>query len=142
MLKNLIKCSFYLLKLEGKSPLKPLYLDEWNVRRSERIFLSDPSPQTSPNTVSPGAAGGKIPSPGSGKPRPPNSPTAKQRPDTVKTDDAKQRLDRKKSQSLNMSMKVKKKYSSGMLQQNKARERTTELLQVRYFEFVTADNKN
>ncbi|KAK3601793.1 hypothetical protein CHS0354_041705 [Potamilus streckersoni] len=42
------------ISLEGKPPLKPIYLDEWNLRRSERIFLSDSSPQPSPNnTVSP-----------------------------------------------------------------------------------------
>jgi hypothetical protein len=33
--------------------MKPIYLDEeWLRRRSERIFLSDPSPQPSPNYTS------------------------------------------------------------------------------------------
>lgn len=37
-------------KVEPESPMKPLFLDEeWLLRRSERIFLSDPSPQPSPN---------------------------------------------------------------------------------------------
>ncbi|XP_071129486.1 trinucleotide repeat-containing gene 18 protein-like isoform X5 [Mytilus edulis] len=37
-------------KVEPESPMKPLFLDEeWLIRRSERIFLSDPSPQPSPN---------------------------------------------------------------------------------------------
>lgn len=37
-------------KIEPESPMKPLFLDEeWLLRRSERIFLSDPSPQASPN---------------------------------------------------------------------------------------------
>lgn len=36
--------------MEPESPMKPLFLDEeWLIRRSERIFLSDPSPQPSPN---------------------------------------------------------------------------------------------
>ncbi|XP_064604503.1 uncharacterized protein LOC135469813 isoform X2 [Liolophura sinensis] len=38
------------MKLENSSVLKPLYLEEkWSLRRSERIFLSEPSPQPSPN---------------------------------------------------------------------------------------------
>ncbi|XP_052685701.1 uncharacterized protein LOC128165324 isoform X5 [Crassostrea angulata] len=37
------------IKLENQETLKPIYLDEeWLRRRSERIFLSDPSPQPSP----------------------------------------------------------------------------------------------
>ena len=36
--------------METESAMKPLFLDEeWFIRRSERIFLSDPSPQASPN---------------------------------------------------------------------------------------------
>ncbi|KAL8599647.1 hypothetical protein ACOMHN_053824 [Nucella lapillus] len=61
------------------SSLSPLLLDEWNLRRSERIFLSDTSPQPSPNLQSPAkdsSAGGKAPGPkdsrssssGSGRP--------------------------------------------------------------------------
>jgi hypothetical protein len=35
--------------LDDQIPLKPIYLDEeWQLRRSERIFLSEPSPQPSP----------------------------------------------------------------------------------------------
>lgn len=38
------------IQVEPESPMKPLFLDEeWLLRRSERIFLSDPSPQPSPN---------------------------------------------------------------------------------------------
>ena len=33
----------------GQAPLAPLLLDEWSLRRSERIFLSDTSPLPSPN---------------------------------------------------------------------------------------------
>lgn len=104
---------FILFQLEGKTPLKPLYLDEWNVRRSERIFLSDPSPQTSPNAISPGV-----------KPKP---EVTKQEKDK-KPKQEKQ----KKSQSLSMSQKVKKKYSTGF-SQHRVREKTTELLKVLYF---------
>ncbi|KAL4240920.1 heterochromatin assembly [Mactra antiquata] len=96
------------ISLEGKAPLKPLYLDEWNVRRSERIFLSDPSPQTSPNAVSPGV-----------KP--------KQEPVKLEKTKKHKQEKQKKSQSFNMSQKVKKKYSTGF-NQAKSREKTTELL--------------
>lgn len=123
----------YPIQLEGKTPLKPLYLDEWNVRRSERIFLSDPSPQTSPNTISP-APKTKLASPGSKTMSPAaktKSSTSSDKPkhmspktDKVKTEKV------KKSQSLNLSMKVKKKYSSGLSQQQKAKEKTTQLLKV------------
>ncbi|XP_052818307.1 uncharacterized protein LOC128244317 isoform X2 [Mya arenaria] len=120
------------ITLEGKTPLKPLYLDEWNVRRSERIFLNDPSPQTSPNAAPQGPPGAK-PKPQTPDPkqRQLGSPGAKLRHDSPRSDwDAKHRADKqKKSQTLNMSLKVKKKYSTGLLQQNKAREKTTELLQ-------------
>ncbi|XP_060605200.1 uncharacterized protein LOC132757782 isoform X3 [Ruditapes philippinarum] len=96
------------ISLEGKTPLKPLYLDEWNVRRSERIFLSDPSPQTSPNAISPGVKA---------------KPEVKKQEKDRKPKQEKQ----KKSQSLSMSQKVKKKYSTGF-SQHRAREKTTELL--------------
>ncbi|XP_053387028.1 uncharacterized protein LOC123561998 isoform X2 [Mercenaria mercenaria] len=96
------------ISLEGKTPLKPLYLDEWNVRRSERIFLSDPSPQTSPNAISPGVK-------------------AKQEVAKPEKEKKPKQEKQKKSQSFSMSQKVKKKYSTGF-NQTKAREKTTELL--------------
>lgn len=108
------------ISLEGKTPLKPLYLDEWNVRRSERIFLSDTSPQTSPNAVSPGV---------------------KQKPDGEKDkatevkgkDKQKGKSDStKKQRSTNLqdiSQKLKKKYSTTFSQ--KSKEKTTELLKAR-----------
>ncbi|XP_056019208.1 uncharacterized protein LOC125667992 isoform X4 [Ostrea edulis] len=41
------------IKLDSQETMKPIYLDEeWLRRRSERIFLSDPSPQPSPNYTS------------------------------------------------------------------------------------------
>ncbi|XP_061182021.1 uncharacterized protein LOC133190416 isoform X2 [Saccostrea echinata] len=41
------------IKMENQETMKPIYLDEeWLRRRSERIFLSDPSPQPSPNLTS------------------------------------------------------------------------------------------
>lgn len=96
------------ITLEGKTPLKPLYLDEWNVRRSERIFLSDPSPQTSPSVVSPGSKG-------------------KSDPAQAEKEKKKKQEKVKKSQSQNLSQKVKKKYSTNA-SQHRAREKTTELL--------------
>lgn len=109
-------------QLEGKAPLKPLYLDEWNLRRSERIFLSDPSPQTSPNAVSPGVKAKQTCT---------ISPGLKSKQDATKAEkDKKLKQEKqKKSQSFNMSQKVKKKYSTGF-NQNKSREKTTELLKV------------
>ena len=45
-------CLVWTLQIANPSTLKPLYLDEeWLRRRSERIFLSEPSPQPSPNTT-------------------------------------------------------------------------------------------
>lgn len=129
---NLTNLKFVYFQLEGKTPLKPLYLDEWNVRRSERIFLSDPSPQTSPNTISPAtkpklSPGVKSLSPGS-KIKP-SATVSKSKHLSPKSDKAKSDK-AKKSQTLNMSMKVKKKYSSGLSQQQRSREKTTELLKV------------
>lgn len=108
--------------------MKPLYLDEWNVRRSERIFLSDPSPQTSPNAVSPGA---KAPQGVKSSPGVKASPGIKPKSDSERNEkDKKPKQEKsKKSQSQNMSLKVKKKYSTGFNQQ-KSREKTTELLKV------------
>lgn len=45
-----LTADFLCWQLENSSVLKPLYLEEeWSLRRSERIFLSEPSPQPSPN---------------------------------------------------------------------------------------------
>ena len=77
---------------------KPLFLDEeWMLRRSERIFLSDPSPQPSPNITSNSTSSTKIKQPIS-------TATAAKK----KSDDAKLQKARNIQE---ISQKVKRKYS-------------------------------
>ena len=53
------------MQLAGNSqaPLAPLLLDEWSLRRSERIFLSDTSPLPSPNLQPAKDSAAKAPAP-------------------------------------------------------------------------------
>lgn len=81
------------IKVEPESPMKPLFLDEeWLLRRSERIFLSDPSPQPSPNYSQSTKTVSKTPS----KPEP------KSKSDQAKLQKAKNMKE--------LTQKVKKKY--------------------------------
>lgn len=87
-------------QLDGSTTLKPLYLDEeWCLRRSERIFLSEPSPQPSPNNQQPGAKQDKT----FFTPRP------------SKTQNDRDRAKVQKAKSLQeLSQKVKRKYTKNM----------------------------
>ncbi|KAL3876603.1 hypothetical protein ACJMK2_034427 [Sinanodonta woodiana] len=108
------------ISLEGKTPLKPIYLDEWNLRRSERIFLSDSSPQPSPNnTVSPT----KPPTPFSVKSE------RKLEPHKLNLDKMKASEKSKRSTSIHdLSKKLKKKYSKSLSQ--KCRDQSSLLIKV------------
>ena len=89
------------------------------MRRSERIFLSDTSPQTSPNAVSPGVK--QKPGDEKGK----ATEVKEKDKNKGKPDPA------KKQRSTNLqdiSQKLKKKYSTTFSQ--KSKEKTTELLKV------------
>ncbi|XP_067672870.1 trinucleotide repeat-containing gene 18 protein-like isoform X1 [Haliotis asinina] len=88
------------INLDGSTALKPLYLDEeWCLRRSERIFLSEPSPQPSPNNQQPGAKQDKT----FFTPRP------------CKTQNDRDRAKVQKAKSLQeLSQKVKRKYTKNM----------------------------
>ena len=112
-------------QLEGKTPLKPLYLDEWNVRRSERIFLSDSSPQTSPNNTSPGVK--QTPADEKEKSKDKRKEKDKERKDS-NAHKSKMTKKQKSNNLQDISQKLKKKYSTTFNQ--KSKEKTSELLKV------------
>ena len=97
-------------KMEPESPMKPLFLDEeWLLRRSERIFLSDPSPQASPNYSSQPAKASISKTPTKAEPK-------------SKSDQAKLQKARNMKE---LTQKVKRKYKKSMEKRTsrKAREK-------------------
>ena len=99
-----------MLQIEPESPMKPLFLDEeWLLRRSERIFLSDPSPQASPNYSSQPAKASVSKTPTKSEPK-------------SKSDQAKLQKARNMKE---LTQKVKRKYKKSMEKRTsrKAREK-------------------
>ncbi|XP_033736618.1 LOW QUALITY PROTEIN: BAH and coiled-coil domain-containing protein 1-like [Pecten maximus] len=122
-------------KVESSAPMEPLYLDqEWFIRRSERIFLSEPSPQPSPNTANVIVNTPKPPSvvtPPAKKssptttPSPAKSKSEKATPTTTPSP-AKSKSEKAKLQKAKnikeLTQKVKNKYNKAFQYKSKAKE--------------------
>lgn len=103
----------YTLQLEEKTPMKPLFLDEeWMLRRSERIFLSDPSPQSSPNFSYKDTL---KPSPSLPSPQKPATSATKVKSEKAKLQKAKNIHD--------LTQRVKKKYSKAFKVKQQSKEK-------------------
>ncbi|XP_021358392.1 trinucleotide repeat-containing gene 18 protein-like isoform X2 [Mizuhopecten yessoensis] len=106
-------------KVETSTPMEPLYLDqEWFIRRSERIFLSEPSPQPSPNTTNVSA--------NTPKPQAAVTPPAKKSPPTTAPSPAKSKSEKAKLQKAKnikeLTQKVKNKYNKAFQYKSKAKD--------------------
>ncbi|XP_069124206.1 trinucleotide repeat-containing gene 18 protein-like isoform X5 [Argopecten irradians] len=121
-------------KVESSAPMEPLYLDqEWFIRRSERIFLSEPSPQPSPNTANAVSNAPKTPSMVT-PPAKKSSPTATPSPAKFKSEKsspttpspAKSKSEKAKLQKAKnikeLTQKVKNKYNKAFQYKSKAKD--------------------
>jgi len=96
--------------------MKPLHLD-WLLRRSERIFLSEPSPQPSPNNTNAKDAPQKSPGAQSSK----KSPSTSTSVSTTKSKSEKAKLQKAKNIQ-ELTQRVKRKYSKQALQSKTNKE--------------------
>ncbi|XP_060071392.1 trinucleotide repeat-containing gene 18 protein-like isoform X2 [Ylistrum balloti] len=106
-------------KVESSAPMEPLYLDqEWFIRRSERIFLSEPSPQPSPNTTN---VVTNTPKPSSVVTPPPKKSSPSAAPSPAKSKSEKAKLQKAKNIK-ELTQKVKNKYNKAFQYKSKAKE--------------------